>query len=906
MTNRSKKLRNSKSSRARKRRLGRSQKSQLDFQTLEPRNLLASIVVSNATDVISPTANTSSIALLRSLNGGDGISLREAIEAANNTQGDDTITFDSNVFTGSDNSVIRLVQGELVINDGLEIDGTSVGGVLISGDANGDDITVGQTHITDVLASIGNNGAVDDFLDDNSRVLNLSGFSENVVLSGLTITGGREQTDGSGGGGILFRAENGTLTLNQSTVSGNSTARGNGSGGGIRASAGNVSLNNSTVSGNLSNGNGGGDDGGGGIFTNSGNVTLTNSTVSDNIAGGAGGGIRTNSGDVFLTNSTLGGNVGGSDGSGGGGIFNNDGNVTLTNSTASGNVTGSSGAGIRINFGVASLINSTLSGNDSGHSGGGIYNRSGHVSLLSSTLVDNSASNAGGGIFVADTDSNASLTINNTIVASNLSNRTRSGSGTPNDLEPDPDGVLAISNSLIGVGDGLMIDSVRNFVGTATSPLDPMLATLADNGGPTQTHRLLPFSPAIGNGDDALSAELLTDQRGETRSIDESIDIGAYELQSQMIGPKVTSVIRDEGGSLARPDLFNTFLVTFDQVVDVDVDDLIIQNDTLGEMIATSSVDFSYDEATLTAIWDFSNLELEASFYTFELSDSITDVFGGQALDGDGDGVAGGDFTEEVYVAIPGDANLDGDVEVNEINLFSGTNTGDGATVLSNLDRGGTFTWSEGDFNGDGDVDSSQLNIFTGEQNGDYAVFLANLGRNVRPVSSQPVTIQLVTFQPVTSQSFLAQPLPEPIAVSQPLISLPVAIEPDTLSASATVQANSEIAEPVNLLPVRSRELTSFAFDSELVASFEPANESILSGAEADVELTRADVHKFMSATESNGSSIALVNSTLNLYGAHDLVDGIFSGDLDRVEYQVEGSIEEIDINSISDCLSKC
>ena len=75
-------------------------------------------------------------------------------------------------------ALIRLTQGELSISDGLTIDGSSVGGVVITGDADGDDVTLAGTHITDVTASLGGTaGAADDLLDDNSRVLNSSPLS---------------------------------------------------------------------------------------------------------------------------------------------------------------------------------------------------------------------------------------------------------------------------------------------------------------------------------------------------------------------------------------------------------------------------------------------------------------------------------------------------------------------------------------------------------------------------------------------------------------------------------------------------------------------------------------------------------------------------------------------------------
>src|SRR5262249_46089980 len=69
---------------------------------------------------------------------------------------------------------------------------------------------------------------------------------------------------------------------------------------------------------------------------------------------------------------------------------------------------------------------------------------------------------------------------------------------------------------------------------------DPLLDALAGNGGATQTHALLPGSPAIDAGDpagctDASGAALLNDQRGQERTQDgdgngtATCDIGAYE-----------------------------------------------------------------------------------------------------------------------------------------------------------------------------------------------------------------------------------------------------------------------------------------------------------------------------------------------------------------------------------------
>ena len=246
--------------------------------------MLATILVSNSLDLTN--GNTSSVTALVANDGGDGISLREAVTATNNTLGDDSIRFSSSVFTGGDDNLIRLTQGQLMIRDGLSVNGTSVGGVTITGDANGDDVTVNGTHTTDVSASLGDpNSAADDLLDDNSRVLNFFGTGS-LTLGGLTITGGRTtgRDFADGGGGIRFESS-GTLHLFASTVSGNSTDGARARGGGIYTSnhtnrnSGVLSLSNSKISGNRTVG---GYSVGGGIFSDSHDIVLISSTVSDN------------------------------------------------------------------------------------------------------------------------------------------------------------------------------------------------------------------------------------------------------------------------------------------------------------------------------------------------------------------------------------------------------------------------------------------------------------------------------------------------------------------------------------------------------------------------------------------------------------------------------------------------
>jgi hypothetical protein len=132
-------------------------------------------------------------------------------------------------------------------------------------------------------------------------------------LHGFTVTGG---VSDSGGGILTF----GTLTLTNSTVSGNMSTRTGGSG---IFNGGTLTLTNSTVSANRGQAVGDGISNGGG-----GTLTLTNSTVSGNDGYGINlSGTLT----LTLTNSTVSGNTEGGIKSG-----NNVRTVTLTNSLIDG------------------------------------------------------------------------------------------------------------------------------------------------------------------------------------------------------------------------------------------------------------------------------------------------------------------------------------------------------------------------------------------------------------------------------------------------------------------------------------------------------------------------------------------------------------------------------------------
>ncbi|MEO1526977.1 MAG: choice-of-anchor Q domain-containing protein [Planctomycetota bacterium] len=304
--------------------------------------------------------------------------------------------------------------------------------------------------------------------------------------------------DGDGQSRVLhYLSETGDLTVDGLTLTGGRVTR-NGGGAGINsASDGTLSISNSRLIANIS------DVGAGGISTRDADVVIHNSTISDNHSGGNGGAVSVRFGDVTIIGSTL-----------------------------RGNTAGGTGGAIITSSGSVSVLNSTVSSNTAGDEGGGIRTLAGDIELVNSTVFNNQADVVGGGVLVNDSVINASIRIDNSIVAGNTT------AGIASDIVRDPGGVLAINHSLIGNADdlGTIDGNVGNLTGTEADPLDPMLGELADNGGPTQTHALLAGSPAFNSGSNGLAVDgdgnpLSFDQRGVgfDRIAGATVDMGALE-----------------------------------------------------------------------------------------------------------------------------------------------------------------------------------------------------------------------------------------------------------------------------------------------------------------------------------------------------------------------------------------
>ena len=226
---------------------------ELSASTFEDRSL----VVTTSRDIVDPFDNLTSLREAIAFANDSEAGLNFDGDADNDGNANDTITFDATTSDFQFFALIRLTEGQLVVTDDLTIDGASAGGtVVITGDANDDDRTVGNSEITNVSASL--NGQ--NLLSDNSRIFDATGNAA-LSLTALTLTGGRTTTNGLTDGGGAIRSVYRAVTLTDSTVSGNSTKGRFAEGGGISSRDGAVTLTNSTVSDNSTSGfaaNGGG------------------------------------------------------------------------------------------------------------------------------------------------------------------------------------------------------------------------------------------------------------------------------------------------------------------------------------------------------------------------------------------------------------------------------------------------------------------------------------------------------------------------------------------------------------------------------------------------------------------------------------------------------------------------
>jgi len=402
--------------------------------------------------------------------------------------------------TISQNTVVQ--QGGGIYNLGiLEIDTNStisdnfaqVDGGGIYND-NGSNLAITNTTISHNKANFSGGGIY-------SQTNSVSEITSSTVMDNLATT--------FLGGGIF---NDGSLTIDNTSFTGNLGYRGGGIANGFRGIA---IVDNSELITNGANVDGGA------VF-NFGSLTVINCYIYNNQAGTGGGVVNASFGTTTISQSTLSNNSATSGGAGG--FFNESGTAIVSDSTVDHNSATDRGGGI-VNglYGTIKIIYSTLFENTSNLTGGGLFNI-GTVTLDNSTISSNLAADSGGGIF---NESDGTMEINTSTLWGN--GAYLDGGGIFNR------GIMTINSSIVAnstggdcTGIGAYTAANNRATGACGSlgvtGLDPVLK---DNGGPTWTHALLNGSNAI----DAASTcpPPTTDQRGQLRPQGSACDIGAYE-----------------------------------------------------------------------------------------------------------------------------------------------------------------------------------------------------------------------------------------------------------------------------------------------------------------------------------------------------------------------------------------
>ena len=366
-----------------------------------------------------------------------------------------------------------------------------------------------DTQIDKPLTVVGA-GQGSTFLDagSTSRVLYITGAT---TISDLTIRNGRINVTSGGlfdmsGGGIFSSS---SLTLRNTTLSNNSVT---GSGGGI-FHLGNLTVEDSQIVDNSADGNGGA------IYSySSGTLTVSRTLIEGNQSDNAGGAIDV-ARPTTLTDVTLRGNSAGTFG----GALNVFQTLQMDRVTVEGN-TADTGAAIFAQFGAISMTNSTVSGNTAGNNYGGIAAFGAvNVEVRNSTIAYNDRANSAGVGFNGLVSSGATVTVVSSIIANNSE---KNCTGT--------------NANWTSQGYNLSSDTTCAFVQASDlQPIDPLFAPLANYGGATPTHALLPGSPAIDTGSNGQCPA--TDQRLVNRPFDGDgngvavCDRGAFEARGQIV-----------------------------------------------------------------------------------------------------------------------------------------------------------------------------------------------------------------------------------------------------------------------------------------------------------------------------------------------------------------------------------
>jgi len=323
-------------------------------------------------------------------------------------------------------------------------------------------------------------------------------------------------------GGAIFTQGASSLHISESKFAKNSTTGLFGEGGAI-AVEGPLTLTDTLFKGNHSSR-------GGGISIFSSASSIFESAFKNNW-GAYGGGIRQNGGTLSVTNSafTRNGYKGVNKVNTGGGALSFDsGSATISHSTFDGNFA-SYGAAADMTKGSASFTNVTMSGNEA-VGGAAIDQGGGATTLMNVTIYGNKA-----GFFGALSFRNGTMTVKNTVIAATDGIDNCYGNITSTGFNLSDDDSCAARFNQAGDKNG--------------AQYNPLLAPLANNGGPTKTHLPQAGSPLINSGT-GVGGTPNNDQRGISRPQGLANDIGAVEVCAK---PQKPVLIEPTNGTQVKP-----------------------------------------------------------------------------------------------------------------------------------------------------------------------------------------------------------------------------------------------------------------------------------------------------------------------------------------------------------------
>jgi len=271
-------------------------------------------------------------------------------------------------------------------------------------------------------------------------------------------------------------------------------------------------------------------------------VDISESQFTNGVATASGGGLYLRALTARISNSTFSDNAGQE-----GGAIDTDFGAALQvdGCTFSGNSVTDVGGAV-VTGGPASFTNCTFSGNAATGGGGAIYAQGdGPLVLRNVTMAGNRATAAPGGGLTS------LMTTAPSIADSIIAGNTDAGGTAPDCLSQDPVSnnpaqLPSLGHNIFGNGSGCDVKAgAGDLIGTPATPVDPLLGTLGDHGGFTETMVPGTGSPAVDGGDplgcmDATGAPLTVDQRGVPRSKNPRCDIGAVEVSAAAPPPAVS------------------------------------------------------------------------------------------------------------------------------------------------------------------------------------------------------------------------------------------------------------------------------------------------------------------------------------------------------------------------------